>query len=251
MHHFGPVEVEFLRDLVACGYTSPDTIASMSEASLYRHVVAAALCISEPVAAAPLDANEARRLARVAEAVDAASGSRWWSAPWWSRPQIWLSGEHEPPRPEPSLPPARGKPPAVLWTSSAVDGLPCAFWPVVESGVLAGPRTWWAWRLEFDEAPMVLEIDSVEDWRRLCDQYPGAEGGPAWRDVSKDFDAVHLTTRGLLRNQGRTVETSHGPAVLLGWDAESTGWFRWRVTSAVSLGQVETNRVGTWPSVGR
>lgn len=244
MRDFGPVELEFLRDLVACGFTRPDAVASLSEARLYRHVVAAALCVHEPEAVAPPGGAEAQLLAEVAEAVDAAPGSRWWSAPWWSRPQIWLSGGQEPPRPEPPQPTARGKPPAVLWTSSALDGLPCAFWPVVESGVLAGPYSWRAWRLEFDEAPRVFEIDSLEDWRRLCDQYPGTERGPAWERVGEGFDAVHLTTRGLLRTQGRTVETSRGPAVLLGWDAESVGWFRWCVTSAVSLGRLEINSTG-------
>ena len=54
----------------------------------------------------------------------------------------------------------------------------------------------------------------IPDGRALVDRLAAAA----------DFDAVRLTTAGLVFAQGVRVRTQYGAAQLWGWDAESTAW---------------------------
>lgn len=68
-------------------------------------------------------------------------------------------------------------------------------------------------------------IDSHADFVRLIERYPRILRGRRGLDfecLSAEYDGLHLTNEGYLR----TRTTRSGPA-LVGWDCESTLWFRW------------------------
>jgi hypothetical protein len=73
-------------------------------------------------------------------------------------------------------------------------------------------------------------IDSYKDLKRLIEKYPFVvqarrfdsftQTFPDWEAISKDYDGVHMTSKG----QGETRLSR--PYSLYGWDVESTLWFR-------------------------
>lgn len=179
---------------------------------------------------------------RVVLAIPSLEAARWWSAPWHARPQVWLGRGGRRPELSPEGPPRPGKPGAVLWTSSAVEGLPCAWWPAVEAQVVGPAHGWSAWDVELAVDAPVFEVRSPADWRLLCDRYPRAVSKglvePDWSALAEDFAAVHLTTEGLIRIQGAPIDCDHGLALVWGWDVECTGWLRGRVETSRFLGRV-------------
>lgn len=71
----------------------------------------------------------------------------------------------------------------------------------------------------------VAVIDSAEDLSALIDRYPRIvrrRRGLDFERLSIDYDGLHLTPNGYLRTRSRRP----GPA-LIGWNCESTLWFRW------------------------
>lgn len=95
------------------------------------------------------------------------------------------------------------------------------------------------------------EIDSPEDWARLCRRFPldvtvsrgpdwqratGRASGrwviPDWLAVAEHVDAVHLTVRGYLRSATRAIPVTEGgeggasASVIAGWSPGSTLWLR-------------------------
>lgn len=107
----------------------------------------------------------------------------------------------------------------------------------------------------------VYEICDVDDWVRLCRDYPLDVSGqrhhdwglatgrygpwvmPDWQAVAADWDGVHLTYGGYLSGAARALEVGDGVAsVIAGWDPDATYWFtapmlsetsqRWRRTDA-------------------
>ncbi|WP_424184083.1 hypothetical protein ACOBQX_19350 [Actinokineospora sp. G85] len=120
------------------------------------------------------------------------------------------------------------KPVGTLWTSSFLAGGVSA-WQWGEWGEwgewaeFGGGRRLFA--VEFGDVE-VWTIDSPGDVGELGRRY-GVGRRISWAAVAEDFDAVHLSVRGLL--------TAGHLGGVRGWDAESTAWLRpvgFRVGSA-------------------
>jgi hypothetical protein len=74
----------------------------------------------------------------------------------------------------------------------------------------------------------VAVVGSAEDLEYLIDRYPRIlrrRRGLDFERLSMDYDGLHLPHDGYLRTRSRRP----GPA-LIGWDCESTLWFRWAFT---------------------
>jgi hypothetical protein len=256
----GLVQALLLED-VTLEQLSGSGTGGLSDPDLYRMAVQSGLDVSsEGVEAALADAEpdgDADRAAAMADAVVHAPSARWWSGDWNERDQVWLSS--------PGLRtgrgvgrPAEGKPPVELWTSSVVEGMPSAWWPVMTSGLIAGVTDVHVWRVSAAPDVRVFEIRKPEDWRRLCEQFPGfsravppagpgrrSSGAatvvvePDWRAVSREFDAVHLTAAGLVTAQGVATPLDGGVALLWGWDAESTAWLTPAIRDLRFVGALE------------
>jgi len=57
-----------------------------------------------------------------------------------------------------------------------------------------------------------------------------------WEKLSKDYDAFHLTERGLVECSSVFFESNYPELCsLYGWDCESTLWFRWKFDKAIPL----------------
>ena len=175
----------------------------------------------------------------MAEQVLRHPATQWWSEPWKGRLQV-LGGEEEIQglRTRELGDFLQGKPKAIFFTSSAVEGLTSAY----EVAAVSAEVDYWQFDDDFqyyglDLAPSrpVFEIDSLEDWVRLCEFAPSnTHTGvvhPKWQRVAEKWSAVHLTTSGLITCQGVPVETSAGKALLHGWDIERTAWLEYAVKS--------------------
>ena len=64
-------------------------------------------------------------------------------------------------------------------------------------------------------------------------RYESGRAGVDWCRAGHDLVAVHLTAAGVARVQNYRFETGNGPAVLSGWDAETTA--RLRLPSSARL----------------
>lgn len=121
------------------------------------------------------------------------------------------------------------KPTWALWTASFLpDGT--SAWERKEYPRLSGGERHLC-SMSFDESEVtVYTIDSVRDFRELVSTYPDPqEDGRVrvrWEAVAKDFDAVHLTARGLVTAHDVEVRTPAGLGKLWAWDTESTAWLR-------------------------
>ncbi|MEV4187081.1 hypothetical protein AB0J28_37210 [Streptosporangium canum] len=121
-----------------------------------------------------------------------------------------------------------GKPKEVLWTSSLIANqsswraaIDSSFVPVAESKLNE-------YRLSFDiSKAKIFNIDSVDDVTTLARSYGTPEGGQAtidWSAMRNDYDAVHLSFRGLVTTQGVAVSSANGAYAIKSWDCESTAW---------------------------
>jgi hypothetical protein len=89
----------------------------------------------------------------------------------------------------------------------------------------------------------VAVIDSAAKSAMLINRYPPMLGGGRGLDferLSKEYDAVHLTHEGYLRTRSRRS----GPA-LLGWDCESTRWFRWGFPRVMRSNRISKMWIGS------
>lgn len=246
-----PVGKTLLDELVTKGWTTATALAGVGEAELYSQVVEAAMSAAPDGIEAALAANAGARSLdpvplekiELARRLLNAKGALWWSSSWRDRAQIWLSAGVEAPEPIRSPEPAAAKPPVSLWTSSTLEGMISAWWPVVQSGYLGAPQRWSAWRVNPCPDARVFEIRSAEDWRWLCDAFRGREvesvAQPDWGAVREEFDGVHLTVGGLIRAQAVPITRAGRTTMLWGWDAEGTAWLRWRVQSSNFVGFVQ------------
>ncbi|GAB3107739.1 hypothetical protein GCM10027160_04770 [Streptomyces calidiresistens] len=159
--------------------------------------------------------------------------------------QLWLTPRGIKPSPEnfrfdsSRFPADTTKPSLAFWTSTDVGDFFTSWQAWLEEGPDAHPKPWNIWHLEISPGVRVAEIHSPDTWGALCEKYPhDATPGvlePDWEAVSADWDAVHLSLRGLLTAQQVAVDCGSARTTqLLGWDAESTLWLRWRFT-AVNL----------------
>lgn len=79
--------------------------------------------------------------------------------------------------------------------------------------------------LTVQRSARVANIDSRADLTALIERYPRLLGGRRGLDFerfSTHYDGLHLTNKGYMQTRARRP----GPA-LIGWDCESTLWFRW------------------------
>jgi hypothetical protein len=250
-----PVGLRMLDDLVGDGFARNRSVDDCSEAELYAYVTRAALEVSsEKWSATPgrfspweerVSEADAERLARD---IVACTAARWWSAPFGERPQVWIGRAFSAPTGGNSYAGLARKPPTAIWTSSAVAGLPSAWWPVLKDGADAaapvGPQA--IWQLTPHPDARVYEIRTPADWRWLCEAFPGpvVDGWvtPGWETATDHFDGIHLTVEGLIRCQGAEIEAGRGTTKLDHWDAESTAWLQWSVASLERLGTVTSGR---------
>jgi hypothetical protein len=250
-----PVGTRMLDLLVSDDFVGDGAVDALSEAALYDVVVQAATDVSSdkwkarPGRDFPWEERApAADVERLARAVPVTLAARWWSGTALARPQVWLGPDRATPADGNLLPTHAGKPPHFLWTSSAMTGPPSAWWPVLKDGADGSPRDGpqSIWRITPRPDVRVFEIRAPEDWRWLCEEFPGplADGLvlPDWEAASDRFDGIHLAVEGLIRVQGMQIETREGPTMLDDWDAESTAWLRWSVVAVERLGTVEVER---------
>lgn len=247
-----PVGTRMLDDLVADGFAHARPLTDLSEAALYDIVVHAAVEVSSekwsamPGRAFPWEQRaSAVTVERLARAVPASAPARWWSGSVAARPQVWLGRAAAAPTAGVLARAVAGKPATEIWTSSAVAGMPSAWWPILRTGQVGDPAEYRSiWRLTPHPDARVFEIRAPADWQWLCETFPGpvVDGYvvPSWKAAGEHFDGIHLTVEGLIRAQGAQVETARGPAMLDNWDAESTAWLRWSVVALERLGSIGT-----------
>lgn len=252
-----PVGTRMLDHLVSNGFAGGRPIADLSEAQLYEVAFDAALDISSekrsswPGRSWPWEEwVPAEAVDRLARAVPTCRAARWWSGPVASRPQVWLGRAAAAPTAGILARHIEGKPSAEIWTSSAIEGLPSAWWPYLDRHGGAGEQRSIR-QLTPHPDVRVFEIRTPADWRWLCEMFPGpvVDGWvtPGWEAAAEPFDGIHLTVEGLIRAQGVEIETERGRAKLDDWDVESTAWLRWSVVALERLGTVgspdrQTNR---------
>jgi hypothetical protein len=253
-----PVGTRLLDDLVTDELGTARALSELSESELYEYVTGAAVEVSSekwsptPGRSWPWEARVSPAVAeRLARGIVTSTAAKWWSVGCGARPQVWIGREFSAPAAGIASPGLAGKPTTAIWTSSAVAGLPSAWWSVLKDGADSappeGPQA--IWRLTPHPDARVFEIRTPADWGWLCEAFPGpAVDGwvtPGWETAKEVFDGIHLTVEGLIRCQGAAVETAHGIAKLDHWDAESTAWLRWSVASLERLGSVSSARSRT------
>lgn len=221
----------------------PSGAPRLSNRDLYELIVDEALLLtSEGWSAAVSDGSPHPKVYEsVAAELRDASIQFGWSAEWHERQQVWIGPPGRTPVRD-TRRPAPGKPPAVLWTSSIVDGLASAWVPVIRSGALGALETADVWDVRPRRGLRVLEINRPGDWAQLLDRHPGMVAGgllqPDWASVATQIDGVHLTVEGLLTTQGTPVEVRGRTGMLFGWDAECTAWLQWPAQSVSVSGRL-------------
>jgi len=122
------------------------------------------------------------------------------------------------------------KPSGGIWTSTFTpDKEFCSEW--IEWVCREGLKEWATGNcvlVEPDEDARIYTIDSAEDLEKLYEKYPVVFNGIRdvnWPLVCRDFDAIHLTSRGQWCTRYKTPKYGHS-LNLYGWDAESTFWCR-------------------------
>lgn len=128
------------------------------------------------------------------------------------------------------------KPAGALWTASYLaDGR--SAWERLEQAEFSH-RTRTVFSVHFAEAETsVYTINSLLDFQNLVSRYPNplpdGRVGVRWDIAARDFDAVHLTARGLVTAHDVEAVTPFGSAMLRGWESESTAWLRRPPSAAV------------------
>lgn len=119
-----------------------------------------------------------------------------------------------------------------LWTSSYLSrGEFCSDWHRwTKDKNFMVPQLEDCWMITPDPDARIYNVDTFEDlkwlvqnYRQTIPTYRESEYDIDWEKVAKDFDAVHLTTRG-------QIQTRYTKPGFYEWDAESTVWLRPKVT---------------------
>jgi hypothetical protein len=121
------------------------------------------------------------------------------------------------------------RPQNVLWTSSLIDPTHSSWDAALQSSYVpvdfAQLRRY---QLIFDPArTRIFNIDSLSDLASLARRYAVRSAGGVvldWPTISKDYDGVHLSFRGLMTAQEVPIECEAGVFTLRRWDCESTAW---------------------------
>lgn len=120
---------------------------------------------------------------------------------------------------------ALGKPRGALWTSTynPIYGSGWVCWCVAYRYNEPFDLHWTV--LSIPKSARIAVIASHADLARLIERYPRILRGRLGLDferLSAEYDGLHLTNEGYVRTRSKRS----GPA-LVGWDCESTLWFRW------------------------
>jgi hypothetical protein len=223
-HVFNGVSSPVLLEL--CEFIGDEArVGQLADEDLYRHITLAA---SQRHSGRTFAARRAPELDRVAAAVMRRLSTGPLSATAPRSPQSRFARSAVPTAVTViDRPTQDDKPAGALWTPSFLpDGT--SMWQWGEWAEFGRDRPLHA--LAFDPAGVRLcTIGSPADYERLVTRYPRPASTRVqvhWPRVAEDFDAVHLTVTGLLTAHHVPIATPHGPAVLTGWDAESTAWLR-------------------------
>jgi hypothetical protein len=125
--------------------------------------------------------------------------------------------------------PTSTKPQDVLWTSSLIDPTRSSWDAALQSSyVPVDVAQLRRYQLIFDPASTrIFNIDSLGDLASLARRYAVRNAGGValdWPTISKDYDGVHLSFRGLMTAQEVPIQCEGGVFTLRGWDCESTAW---------------------------
>lgn len=107
------------------------------------------------------------------------------------------------------------------------------------------------WLLKVSCNVRIAVVDNYEDLLCLVQAYPLPAApelsllGPSlhWEALAEDYDALHLTHSGMLATRHLPRGGDLGPS-LMGWDCESTLWFRWSFSEVHDLGPLALDRLG-------
>jgi hypothetical protein len=204
-------------------------------------------------------------LERVAQRLLSAPATSWWREPIRRHAQVWITAGDEPPQKRLLVTDLEEfndwvcKPRSAFWTATALPEL--AVETMIDAWELPASPRFATWRLVVTKGARVYEIMEPADYVWLCTRYPKdtsdyhgqwwCEWGvtqreivtPGWKQVAKEWDAVHLGMRGLLTAHSVPQRIDHRRGTLLeGWSTESTVWFRW-VFAAVSKVDVVDRRL--------
>ena len=85
-----------------------------------------------------------------------------------------------------------------------------------------------AWQVRFDQYVRVWEINHPADWHTLCLEFPHhAPDGrlqPNWREVSEQWDGIHITLGGMLTCEQVRYERGGEWSMMQFWHSEETKW---------------------------
>ncbi|WP_147201005.1 hypothetical protein [Pseudonocardia asaccharolytica] len=201
-------------------------LAVLDDLDLYQSIVIASFFLSSDATAPDFPDRVPDEFATV---LDERLRAGWFALPLRS-PQAWYSTAPNfgPVSLTPALRTMPDKPMGARWTSSYQANGQSA-WEYGEQFEFFG-RGRHLHSVFFRETEIrCYEIDSLKDYRRLCLRYPDSRRDNVrvyWERVAEDYDAVRLTTRGLVHTHGVRVETPRGVFQMDGWDSESTAWLR-------------------------
>ncbi|MDQ2708673.1 MAG: hypothetical protein M3Z25_13985 [Actinomycetota bacterium] len=194
----------------------------ISDVELYRLIVHTNLTLSD------VGASPSAGVRELMESLTERLGSGWFASKSMSNPQSRYGERAVPSEIGETYVGGSDKPAGAVWTSSYLPDGTSAWAQVEDVSGLGANRPLRAIRVAVRES-RVLHIGSLKDYVDLVERYPDKRVHgrvlARWRVAARDYDAVHLTTRGLVETHRRVVSSEGGRLVeLRGWDAECTAW---------------------------
>ena len=119
-----------------------------------------------------------------------------------------------------------------LYTSTGTSTGP-SMWRLLlgPGGPPARPLGRFTWALDVEQNARVAEIVTASDWVELVCEHPFLDGDqvlPDWANISRRFDAVHLTLPVIAALQALSVRAGDAMIPAAYWDVETTFWLNWR-----------------------
>lgn len=137
------------------------------------------------------------------------------------------------------VPWAGRKPPGGIWTSTLTAAGDTSWMAYLRSRPGEALETFRWWRVEIDPHAKVFEVSSPRAWAWLCERFPAGRQTfaepPKWDDVAQEWDAIHMTSGGLVATLAAHARGELQSPPPHGWDAESTLWLRWCITDCCDL----------------
>jgi hypothetical protein len=125
-----------------------------------------------------------------------------------------------------------------LFTSTLVPGSTTTMWlmyqePFGDHNPLF-PKPWRTYQTTTSKKARIYEANCAKSYANLVEQYALEDEGllyPNWEDISRDYDAVHVTISTIIAIQGLRLATTKGIIADAYWDVEQTLWLKWRFKS--------------------